>query len=72
MVIDFVKSPIFKFIISFFIISFNRDSLIHPIFPPNLAESEMLCILAALLNPNSKILFSIDLFFFEVFRNFQR
>ena len=63
-VIGFVCSPILKLVIFSFIISFRCDSFTHPIFPPNFAVSETLCMFAELLNPISKILLFIILYFF--------
>ena len=51
--ITFVKSPTFKLVIFFLILSLSEFALIQPISPPILADSEKLYVAALFSKPNS-------------------
>src|SRR6056300_640653 len=65
-IIGFVNSPTFKLLIFFLILLLSEFSLIQPISPPILAESEKLYVAALFLNPISFILLTTSLYFFSI------
>ena len=65
-IIDFVNSPIFKLLIFFLILLLSEFSLIQPISPPILPDSEKLYVAALFSKPMSFILLTISLYFFSI------